>query len=314
VSGYFGDLRDRRTSALGSHTKLRFFSIPKESKMARNSLLIVACLAGFVACGGSKSPGSGDAGDGGGDGGDAGKPAATTCTTADDTQGDCSWPEFCQSMKCAPPQNLNAQGMSVSNPACITSASTPQGAGNLDTDRMIEDAGVELLAPNSAIITDLDRIPIQQNSDCVMWIGPNTTEFEESANGCMGGNTDAAGNTICAQGEAAMLFQGHAYDPQSHFAKEEGPDLDAQFWWMVGTETPFNFSDGDVFGAAQSGFIIPQAGWSASGGPFVMIQCLARLMYPAAILEYPVTLHFADTGLGGDAGVPGNSYCTQWVE
>ena len=286
--------------------------------MARSSLLIMACLAGFVACGGSKGNGStaGDAGDGGlGDGGDGGKTGpATTCTTADDTQGDCSWPEFCVAGKCTPPQNLNAQGMSVTNPACVTSESTEQGMGNLDTDRIIEDAGVELLAPDSAIITDLNRIPIMQDSDCVMWIGPNTTEYGEAVDGCMGGNPDLAGNPICAPMEAAMLFQGHAYDPQKHFAKKEGTELDGQFWWMVGTQAPFNFMDSDVFGAAQSGFIIPQAGWSSAGGPFVMAQCLARASYPAIVIEDPVTLHFADTGMGGDAGFPGNSYCTQWVE
>jgi len=179
---------------------------------------------------------------------------------------------------------------------------------------MIEDAGVELLAPNSAIITDLDRIPIMQDSDCAMWIGPNTTEYGESVNGCMGGNPDISGRPICAATEAAMLFQGHVYDPQSHFEKKEGMPLDSQFWWMVGTAAPFNFTDPDVFGAAQSGFIIPQAGWSASGGAFVMAQCLARASYPAIVLTDPVTLHFADTGMGGDAGFPGNSYCTEWVE
>ncbi len=114
-----------------------------------------------------------------------------------------------------------------------------------------------------------------------------------------------------------MLFQGHVFDPQAHFAKKEGTDLDAQFFWMTSLEAPVNFTDTGVFGAAQSGFVIPGAGWSASGGSFIIAQCLmggiANPQYPLVVNKFPVTLHFCDTGMGGDAGVPGNSFCTSWV-
>jgi hypothetical protein len=126
----------------------------------------------------------------------------------------------------------------------------------------------------------------------------------------LGGNPDTAGITICASKEAALLFKGDVYDPQGHFATKEGTDLDSQFYWMVGAQAPMNFAD-SYFGAQQSGFIIPQAGWSKNGGSFVMAQCLDKPHYPLIPNSDPNTLHFADTG-SGDAGVPGNSYCTTW--
>ncbi len=292
--------------------------------MARMSLLIAAC--GLVACGGTKHEvgdgGTGGTGDGG-DAGDAGGAAATSCTSPNFTPGDCSWPEFCQAGKCVPPQNLNAQGMDVNNdafqaPQCDTSAGTRQGMGNLDIDRMIEDAGNEPLAPDSAIITDLVKLPINMDSDCVALIGHNTVQYGEDDDACKGGNNDHSGRPICAAGEAVLFFQGHAFDPQAHFEKKEGSALDGQFYLLYSIEPPINFTDTN-FGAAQGGFIIPtpDAGWSTSGGGFTMAICIiggvATTQYPKDVNSYPVLLFFADTGSGEDGGTAGNSYCTTWV-
>jgi len=290
--------------------------------MARISMLIALCLPGLVACEGSKN--AEDGGDGGvGDGGDGGGAVrATTCTSPTFTPGDCSWPEYCVSGKCVPPQNLNAMGMDLNiNTAtsfCDTSAGTQQGMGNLDQDRMIEDAGTELLAPDSAIITDLNKITINSDADCVTYIGHNTTAFEESANACKGGNNDHSGRPICGAGEAVMLFQGHAFDPQSNFAKTEGPGLDAQFYLLYMVAPPINFGDGN-FGAAQGGFIIPapDGGWSTSGGAFIAALCIiggvSTTQYPLDVNSYPILLFLADTGSGADGGTAGNSYCTSWT-
>jgi len=193
---------------------------------------------------------------------------------------------------------------------CATSEATVQGAGNLDQDRVA--TGVEQLAVNSPIITDLSQILIQTDGDCAANIGVGATEYEEAAEACTGGIVDAAGATICAAEEATLLFKGHVFDPQSQFAKKEGVALDAQFFWLTSSEAPVNFTDLGDFGASlQSGFVIPGAGWAASGGPFILAQCLSRQNYPLGVDAYPVTLHFVDTGVG-DAGEAGNSFCTEW--
>ena len=300
--------------------------------MARISLLIAVCLPALIACEGSKNAGDGGTGTGIGDGGDGGGARATTCTTPTFTQGDCSWPEYCLNGKCVPPQNLSATGMDVNTgtfqqPFCETSVGTQQGMGNLDVDRMIEDAGLELLAPDSAVITDLNRIPFASDADCNTMMH-NSALFEEDGNACKGGNMDhSAGRYICAAGEAAMFFQGHAYDPQAHFAKKEGSDLDAQFYLLYMVGPPVNFADGN-FGAAQAGFIMPGAsfnadtlsldgGWSTSGGAFIAALCIlggvSTTQYPLDVKSYPVLLFLADTGTGADGGTAGNSYCTGWI-
>jgi hypothetical protein len=280
--------------------------------MSRSSFWLAALLPGLIACGSNSKGGGTTAGDAG-DGGDGGHPGLNgACTAPDNTQGGCPWPEFCLAKTCTPPQNLNAQGQDIPANACVTSSSTVQGAGNLDLDRSEEDAGLELLSPLSAIIMDLQQIPIQSDQDCVTYIGHNTTEYQESAKACAGGNTDAAGVAICADREAAVLFKGDAFDPEAHFAPKEGTDLDAQFYWMTTVQAPTNFTAVGVYGAAQSGFIIPGTGWSKSGGPFIMAQCLAKSVgYPLILNADPVTLHFADTTTT-DAGVAGNSFCTTW--
>jgi hypothetical protein len=123
--------------------------------MARNAFWMVAFLPALIACGSSNPNSSAtNGGDGGtATGGDGGSTGAIngTCNSPDNTQGNCQWPQYCFTKRCISPQGVTAQGKDTPAPACTTTDSSEQGAGNLDTDRNEEDAGAELFAPNSAI-------------------------------------------------------------------------------------------------------------------------------------------------------------------
>jgi hypothetical protein len=281
--------------------------------MVRTTLGCMVLIGGLAACGSSGNHGgstTGNGGTGGTGGTDGGNPdgGSVSCGTADYVQGTCAWPDYCLSQKCTPAQNVTAAGNDSPEQACDISA--PQGSGNLDSDRA--SSGKEPLAPDSPIITQLSQVLIQGDSDCQSAIGHNSAQFEEDANACSGGATDAAGRAICAAGEAVMLFQGSVFDPQSLFKATESTDLDGQFYWLDAPGSPIAMSaPGTVGGAAITGFVIPGTGWTTSGGPFTIAQCILGGIqgnYPVAIAGSPVTLHFADTG------VAGNSFCAQWQE
>ena len=243
---------------------------------------------------------------------DAGTDAGSGCG-ADDTEGTCTWPDYCLSSDCTLPQNVDAAGADTASAACATASSTMQGSGNLDNDRAASNQ--ETFDANSPILASLTQVMVNgSDATCATILGTGATAYtgQPAANVCNGGNSDAAGDAVCAAGEVVVLFTGAAIDPGSKFSTIEGSDLDGQFYRLSanGSGNPVALTaSGAAVGAAITGHILPGAGWSAAGGPFVMARCLGvgSGNYPDVLTNYPVTLHFADTGLAG------NSFCAPWV-
>lgn len=238
-------------------------------------------------------------GGGGVDGGaDAGVDGGPTGCSGTDVQSNCPWPEYCGgSGPCEVAQNMTAAGTDQPGIACDFSAS---GGGNADTLR------TPPVGANGPILMAMAQDTSQ--ADCnSQSLGLDMTPDTNTNNAhlCNGDAVQQCGAT-----ESVVMFQGTVYDPKGGFATTAGAALDHQFFRVIEGSGSTRGEAADLTkpssGAGYTGHLIPQAGWTAAGGSFVLLRCFGA--NDQTLSEGYVPAHFAQT-----TGNPGNTFCATWM-
>ena len=224
----------------------------------------------------------------------SGTDGGTGCSGTD-VPSTCLWPNFCGGPSgCTPAQNMTATGTDQSSSACDFNSG---GGGNADS---------------------LRQTPVGQNGPIIMTMSQDTITATDCTSATLG--TDMSVNTNdnhlcdgdglqqCGAQETVVLFQGAVYDPSAGFATAAGSALDSQFYRVVeggtspGTGTNLTVASS---GAGYSGHVLPQAGWSAKGGSFVLLRCFGA--GDQTLSQSVVPAHYGQT-----TGNPGNTFCSIW--